>query len=630
MKTFLRLKNRLFCILLIVVATHLFLGSQVFAKRVILPLTLDYQLLTSLLINSGFVGDDLDALITGTKRDCVHIRISQPQYSTAKNGLMRLQMKLFVRLGTPFNEQCIGPAEWQGYLVLYQKPVFNGEKFSLSFKTVDSSLYDLNQQPAQIAGFLWQFAKPHVFSYLDRITFDLAPPLVELRHFLEPLFNRSIQKQMRQTLGSLQGGNAIVYSAGIVLELLAEVPDITENENPTIEQRLTEEERKEAIKLWEKWDALLVQLLTSIAAQPLATEDQTVLLDVLLGIRHGFVNLLGQNNLPRDLVRTQFVWAWQKLAPLFRKQLYSQPSDNILGYFAFFTAVDAMTVFDRAGPSFGLEISEQGLLRLLRMLKGDGFRLHYTPQQDDRLREILQLPKMMENEKDVPNGEGIALPQEAPLGFFFDFIVKPLHANDQKKIPSFREILSWKVSKKNLNQYTQRVRSVLRIESEKVLAMKTIPKSLHTMYRELIPAIAWQESCFRQFAVKNKKFTYLLSYNRTSVGLMQINERVWRGFYNRDLLRWDIRYNALAGCEIIDLYLRRYVLKKAGREKNSSPKKLSQLLYAMYNGGPSQLEKFQERARSGKLYQSDKLFLEKYQWVKGGRWDQLKICLVGG
>lgn len=629
MRIFLSQGRRLLFILICFAASYLCCYSQAAAGKVALPLTLDYKLLTSLLVRTGYVGSDLDALITGTESDCVHIRISQPQYSTAQNGLMRLEMKLFVRVGTPFQDQCFVPAEWQGYLVLYQQPLFDGKNFSLSFKTVESELFDLNHNPAQIANFLWQFAQPQVFAYLDQITFDLAPPVLELRQFLVPLFHSSIQQQMKHTLESIEGGSAVVSGSGVVLELLAEVPDVKENNPGKIKKRLTQKERREVVRLWEMWDAFLVQLLRTIALHPLVSEEQTILLDVLLTLRHNFVELLEQDNLQKDLVRTQFLHAWQYLAPLFRKQLYSHPSDNILGYFAFFTAADAMMVFDRLGPTFGLEISEQGLLRLLRMLKVDMPRLHYSPNQDDRLRELLQLPDKKEGEMTLPERDGILLPEDDPLGFIFDFIAAPLYAG-QNTTPSFSEILTWKVSRKNLDNYVQRVRKVLDVESEKVLSRKTVPKSLRAMYKELIPAMAWQESCFRQFTVKNRKLTYLLSYNQSSVGLMQINERVWRGFYNVNQLRWDIRYNALAGCEIVDLYLRRYVLKEPGWEKSSKRKMLSQLLYAMYNGGPGQYRKFQDRFRSGKLYKSDKLFLEKYLWVKKQDWGRVKICLVGG
>lgn len=89
-------------------------------------------------------------------------------------------------------------------------------------------------------------------------------------------------------------------------------------------------------------------------------------------------------------------------------------------------------------------------------------------------------------------------------------------------------------------------------------------------------------------------------------------------------------YNAEAGVEILALYLTRYALPKEDTIKSLDRDGLAGCLYAMYNGGPSQVHKFPERQKSGGLYKSDTLFKEKYQWVKNGEWDLLKICLFGG
>jgi hypothetical protein len=146
----------------------------------------------------------------------------------------------------------------------------------------------------------------------------------------------------------------------------------------------------------------------------------------------------------------------------------------------------------------------------------------------------------------------------------------------------------------------------------------------------MIPAMAWQESCFRQYVVRDNKLTYLLSYNNSSVGLMQVNTRVWRGVYNLERLRWDIRYNAAAGCEIATLYLKDYALRERKGEMKPDNETIVQLVYAMYNGGPAQYKKYLERKRTGKLYSSDKLFQEKYEWVSAADWSKINKCLIGG
>jgi hypothetical protein len=198
--------------------------------------------------------------------------------------------------------------------------------------------------------------------------------------------------------------------------------------------------------------------------------------------------------------------------------------------------------------------------------------------------------------------------------------------------PSLAEMRRWLVTTKNADTLVSRVRNMLERAVAKTLTARRLPREIAGFFQRTVLPTAWQESCYRQFVVKNRKLTYLQSYNRTSVGLMQINERVWRGIYDLHQLRWNIYYNARAGCDIIDLYLGRYVFKKYGRalkQKKVSQDFLSALVYALYNGGPAELKKFPGRYRSGKLHRSDKLYREKLDWVKRGAWHHIRRCLGG-
>jgi hypothetical protein len=110
---------------------------------------------------------------------------------------------------------------------------------------------------------------------------------------------------------------------------------------------------------------------------------------------------------------------------------------------------------------------------------------------------------------------------------------------------------------------------------------------------------------------------------------MQVHVRVWRGMYAPKSLRWNIHYNALAGAEILELYLRRYGLKRVGPEILLDDNLLARAVYAMYNGGPDQLDLFLKRVQKDRLQISDRLFKEKYEWVEKGRWDKIGVCLTG-
>jgi hypothetical protein len=85
----------------------------------------------------------------------------------------------------------------------------------------------------------------------------------------------------------------------------------------------------------------------------------------------------------------------------------------------------------------------------------------------------------------------------------------------------------------------------------------------------------------------------------------------------------------LAGAEILEWYLRRYGLKRMGPNLLQDDDLLAGAIYAMYNGGPGQLDLFLKRVQKDRLHKSDRLFKEKYQWVEKGQWDKLGVCLSG-
>ena len=604
------------------------------AEQVTLPLTLDHRLLTSLVVKDTFTGRNQSAAIVGGPGECTYIGLSEPKFTTA-GSFLQLEMRLSIRLGTQLGPECLVPLEWQGYVTLVQQPVFDNQSLALAFRTVDSNLYNLNRQPVSIASVLWDFAKPRVIEHFGRVRINLAPPIREMRDFLAPLFHEQSRGAMQAMLDSLRGGATRVERDGVVVELTAEVEEVFSPEEKPESAELTPEEHRWLIRLWETWDVLLVQLVTTIAIDPpLRPEDQELLIDVLLDTRYAFVATLDEENLSRDFVREQFVQAWHNLGPIFRRQLFARPDSNHLGYLAFFTAADALAVFDRMGPTFGVEISQQGLLRLATMLTGGETTLPYTLEVDERLRKLLQLPMLRGGSGRPVIEEGVEeidLPveeeeEEDPFSRLSDFFFSPAYAADS---PPREEIFQWRLPKENKIGYVERVRQVLDEASLAILARQQLPDQFHGMFQKMVTATAWQESCFRQFIEKGNKLTYILSYNNTSVGVMQVNERVWRGIYDVPKLRWDIRYNAMAGSEIVDLYLRRHALS----DKASARLDLDVLakgVYAMYNGGPGQYKKYLERARTGKTYLSDRSFAEKLEWVEKRDWEKISQCLGSG
>ena len=618
------------CICFIVFISAFCVSTIRAAEVVTIPLTLDDQLLTSLLVDSAFTGKGRSAEVIGQEGDCIYVKLAEPNYSI-ENNLLKLEMALSVHGGTELGGKCLFPLNWQGFLVLWQKPAFVGDKLSLSFKIKDSALLNQKREPAGIAGVVWDLIKPNIYEYLERVQIDLAPPVSHLQTFLGPLFKKEFQASTNAMLDSLHRGDVYVTGENLTVELVGEVEEVyTPVDDVT---PLSPEERSEIIALWERWDAFLVHIISMMAHGFLEPEDRQLLMDSLLESRYAFSAALEEPELKGDLVREQFLNVWRNLSPLFRRQLGKQSAGNSLGFLAFFTAGDALTLFDAMGPTFGIELSQEGLLYLAEMLSGKSTPLPYLLELDGGLRDVFDLNPEEKGKSPVKGLEEIDIPEEVdqePLSFLFDFLVPPAHGAASSTVPGFSEILKWKVPAEPYPEYVSRVRDVLGRAVDSIIEEEHIPPSLTGIFAEMIPAIAWQESCFRQFVVKKKKLTYLLSYNGSSVGVMQINERIWRGLYDRDRLRWDINYNAVAGCEILALYLNRYVLRDASWVRGDKPQLLARLLYSMYNGGPGQYKKFLQREKTGKHYKSDKLFAEKLEWAMNKEWENIRRCLVGG
>ena len=92
-------------------------------------------------------------------------------------------------------------------------------------------------------------------------------------------------------------------------------------------------------------------------------------------------------------------------------------------------------------------------------------------------------------------------------------------------------------------------------------------------------------------------------------------------------MRWNIWYNAQAGCQILERYFLIHLTGKNKPNERLDSDTMARALYAMYNGGPGQLKKFLRRHKRKKYYLSDKLFWQKYLWVKGREWSRCDDCL---
>ncbi len=599
-----------------------------YMQEITLPLAIDYPLLRSMLVSQAFPEAGEKATLVNSGEGCVKLTAAKPQVSE-NNELIQFEVLINARAGTPIGNKCFAPIEWQGYLVLNQQPKIAPESWQLSFTTNSSEVLRLDRQPAKIAAILWNMIESRVTSHLAGITLDLLPPVREIKGFLLPLFPDERRLQTEKMLASMKPAAINVNHGSLHIAISTEVDAVFDPQKSGENPELNQEELRQAVAIWERWDGLLVYLVTTLSRQMLTEEEKRVLINVLLDTRYRFVNEMADRTIQQDIVRQQFVSVWQVMSPIFKRHLLQDDQiSRALGYLAFVSSADALLVFDKLGPTLGLEISTMGLFRLMHMLNADPDFLMYHRGVNPDLLKLFEIeePQIEKPYFAPPAGD---LNKSSLLNLFLiPFSQRTAWAADTQ--PQFSDISKWKVPQSGVAEYVAKVEKLLHQSTISVIQKGRVPAAKQKMFRLLIPAMAWQESCFRQFVVKEKKLTYLISYNQSSVGLMQVNERVWRGIYNLNRLRWDIHYNAQVGGEIAARYLSKYALKDTKKAASIDDDTLARLIYAMYNGGPSQYKKFFKRAENNKLYDSDKLFWEKFLLVRADKVDQVSVCLVGG
>ena len=600
------------------------------AKKISLPIVIEYPLLRSMLAARAFPEPGEKITLVHEGGGCVGLSAAQPQISEV-NGKVRLEVLIKANAGTPIGGECYTPLEWHGYLVFYQQPTIHPASWQLSFVTEYSEVLDTNRQPAKVAALLWNMIEPQITSYLSGIKIDLLPPVNEIKTFLSPLFPADRRNQTQAMLDSMIPSQIDAGKTSLDISVLLKVASIFAPESSAETEPLSQEQLQRTVSVWEQWDGLLMYLVTNLSRQTLTDNEKRSLIDILLDTRHQFISEMADRTIQHDIVRQQFVRCWQVLSPIFKRHLLQDSElSQSLGYLAFVSSANALLVFDSLGPTLGVEISTAGLVRLMHMLNASPELLQYHRGVNPELQKLFQFQQDDENNSPAAPSSKSAGSSSSGL---LKRILWPLYggtAYAAESVPKFADILKWKVPDGDVADYVRSVGEVLKSSALSVVIKSNVPKARQKMYGKLITAMAWQESCFRQFVVKGEQLTYLLSYNQSSVGLMQVNERIWRGLYDRNRLRWDIRYNARAGCEIAAHYMNKYGLRDAEGAKSINDDTLARLVYAMYNGGPSQYKKFFQRLNKKKFYDSDALFWDKYLLVKAEKVDQVSVCLIGG
>ncbi len=588
------------------------------ARPVEVPLTFDFPFLREILLSQLYTDPDRTAQVWQGEGGCGELLLSDPQVDS-QEGYLRVRSIAHARLATAVAGRCLEWFNWQGLLEIFNEPSLDAEQRRLAFRVVESNLYRPDGDSESISTQLWDRIKHQVHPRLARVHIDLRSPLQTLEETLPLLVPSPNSDQATDLAISVMPVAVRVKEKGLELNLRLALPRRPPESAVILDEpALSAQELARWETAWQSWDAFLTHVIKQAANDTSLAALRLALLEVLLDARHHLVSaaLIQPIAEQPDPVRAVFLRTWERLDPVLRQLSAELPREGALRYLSFIAAADALRAIDALGPQVGVEISAAGLRRLARILAPQSSvdPLDYGTAVDPELRQLF--------------GFGRPLKLRRPRGIDLSEWILP---TARAAGPSIDELAArldrWVPSPAELHAYLPLVHTLLERVAQDILDSPKLPPEHRSLYRQLVLATAWQESCWRQFIRKQGRVEALRS-SAGSVGIMQINVRVWRGFYDSQALKADIAYNANAGGEILAHYLVDYAIKKGEHTQTGRLEDLARATYAVYNGGPSHLQRYRQAKTPKTLKDIDSAFLAKYRTVAQG--DELAVASCYG
>jgi hypothetical protein len=601
------------------------------AMQVSLPLRADLAVVRQALREQVYKEPGEQCTLSGDGGKCLTVRLYHPLVS-ARMGRLRIMSGAHARPGAEAARECPAYAEWRGLVEVIAEPRIEPGSRVLTLKIIETVFYDEHQKRATVAAALRDAIARGIEKRFATLQVDLTP---QVQQFLSLVSSFLPQQAAAGRLSETVSLSRPLlfresFSVTVTMQTTALTPagQTTPLQDAAAQKILDMRKRQ-----LERWDAFLTFVIKTLARNNNPGPMRQALLGILLDARHAIIEQMvllpqqAQDPVPRLFVRT-----WEQLKTIMtlqnrRIRQRNREQEN------FVFAVDGLAALARQPQKTGFEVSDDGLRSLARTLAPGSTEdpVRYDTAVDPELRRLL----------------GFGAPPPAPHidpGIYLSSAQTPAHGSMLKNCSCWAlaawfsadacaaaepaahaQLNGWVPSKKDLGKYLSLVRSLLRSLCEETLAQSNLEEKYHGVYRNLVLATAWQESCWRQFIRKGDMVLPLKS-GAGSVGLMQINQRVWRGIYDQKGLLGDISYNGRAGCEILLHYLRDFAIARGEHLQTGGMDNVCRATYAVYNGGPAHLSRYRQPGTKESLKNIDRLWWQKYQAVSAGKELEVAGC----
>jgi hypothetical protein len=634
------------------------------ASQVRIPLTIDYITLREALKRKLYTGPGGRAELWNGLSDCQYLYAENPEFSHATAGgaaTVRLETDNSLGLGVAMGDQCLNAVQWSGIVEALGVP-YIAPGLQLKFHFTDLNLYDTAHRKTSLASQGFDLIKGYLIPRLNDFSYDLNPAVQQLVAMITDSIPPDAGARVRTAIASLTAEpNIVALDEGVRVTLVMTVPDVPAPAAiPGAAASPTPAELKAFQDTLDQWDAFLVFSIKNLGDAVGDQQFRDQLLQILLDSRYRLVQAL--NSPPAaagpDPVRLLFLDDWRQLHDAVRAAAQrGKLGTRALEFMSFISAGDALFALDQAAPALGVRISAADLRRLAHIMApgatGDPLQFNYGEDRD--LKKLFAVPEPPATrrpigEENIPpsspgaspssGGASAPAPVPPPSARLFPFphgkgvrfallsFLSPQDADAAEVDTPLTSQLQYVAARlyrlvladDNADSYRHDMGLLLNLSAEYRLGQAATGPGViannSDAYVTLVLSTAWEESCWRQFVTAGASIRWLESATG-DIGLMQVNKHVWRGFYDLDRLRWDVLYNAGAGCEI----LARMMQYASATEPKFDPVPvgihLARSAYAAYNGGPGACNRWRRREPPA-LKKIDSAFLEKYRAVESG------------
>ncbi len=613
-------------LLVAAIGAILLAGNALAASEVAVPVRLDSGFLEQLLVETVFTDGDRTAEVLTDAHGCNRVVVSDPSVGTREDRIV-LRMQASIRTGM-WMGRCVQLYRWAGAITALQEPYVDAEAAVLRFRVVDSEVETASGGKG-VSGRAWDVIKSRIHPRLEGLIVDLRSPVNEIARLLPLFLSEQDLTRTHLVLDSLRLANPRVSDDSLVVDLAVTLSEATATPvAPAPEPPLAADELAAWNLAWQRWDAFVTFAVVHLADEQRSEKQVRELRQVFLEARYDLAQaLVEEPDRARDPVRRLFLRTWKRLRPLLREISIGLPGEAALRYLSLIGAGDALRAIDQLGPDVGVDISADGLRRLARLIdpQAAGDPLEYDTEVDPELRRMLGLGTPL------PLPTAVATPDNdsAHLHRLFDWLFPPAFAAEPDADPEVGELSKrlrgWAPDATDAGLYLPLALRLLDLTGERGLAERPLAADFRPLFRPLLLAAAWQESCWRQY-IRVGGSVQTITSAAGSLGVMQVNQHVWRGIYDVRGLRDDFAYNALAGTEILLHYLIDYAIRKGEHTATGNTENLARSTYAMYNGGPGHMRRYRKPYKSAHLREIDAAFWQKYREIRDGNDLAVRRC----